>query len=199
MPTGVVLAAGRGTRMGGPKAELVVDGERLMDRAVRLLAAAGCEPVCVIGRPEFSYPEVLVWWPDDLEAGLRTTLETALTLAVPAVTTTDDDPVAVMLVDQPGLTADGTRSVVAAWRPGRIAIGVIGGQRVHPVVMAARLWREAIAMAGPDEGARRFLATHPELVDEVEVPGDPADLDTPEDVARWSADRAQPPGPTQQV
>jgi molybdenum cofactor cytidylyltransferase/nicotine blue oxidoreductase len=52
--------------------------------------------------------------------------------------------------------------------------------------MAPPLWQEALAQAGPDEGARRFLQAHPELVDEVAVPGDPADLDTPADLRRWS-------------
>jgi len=40
-------------------------------------------------------------------------------------------------------------------------------------------------MAGPDEGARRFLESRPDLVDEVLVEGDPVDLDTPEDLAAW--------------
>ena len=34
---GLVLAAGAGVRFGGPKAPVVVDGERLVDRAARLL------------------------------------------------------------------------------------------------------------------------------------------------------------------
>ncbi|MDT4942930.1 MAG: hypothetical protein QOJ34_3019, partial [Pseudonocardiales bacterium] len=36
-----------------------------------------------------------------------------------------------------------------------------------------------------DEGARALLAARPDLVDEVDVPGDPTDLDTPADLARW--------------
>jgi molybdenum cofactor cytidylyltransferase/nicotine blue oxidoreductase len=51
--------------------------------------------------------------------------------------------------------------------------------------MAPALWREALALAGPDEGARALLASRPDLVDEVDVPGDPTDLDTPDDLARW--------------
>jgi molybdopterin-guanine dinucleotide biosynthesis protein A len=38
---GVVLAGGRSTRMGRDKAGLMVDGERLLDRQVRLLREAG--------------------------------------------------------------------------------------------------------------------------------------------------------------
>jgi len=38
---GVVLAAGEGRRFGGPKAPYVHEGERLVDRSVRLLREAG--------------------------------------------------------------------------------------------------------------------------------------------------------------
>ncbi len=47
---GAVLAAGSGTRMGRPKAELVVAGVRLLDRAVTVLREAGCDPVVAVVR-----------------------------------------------------------------------------------------------------------------------------------------------------
>lgn len=40
---GVVLAAGEGRRFGGPKAPYVLHGERLVDRAVRVLQQGGCD------------------------------------------------------------------------------------------------------------------------------------------------------------
>jgi molybdenum cofactor cytidylyltransferase/nicotine blue oxidoreductase len=51
--------------------------------------------------------------------------------------------------------------------------------------MSPALWREALAAAGEDEGARRLLGARPELVDEVAVAGDPTDLDTPAELRRW--------------
>ena len=39
--SGIVLAAGAGRRLGGPKAELVIAGERLLDRSVRVLHDSG--------------------------------------------------------------------------------------------------------------------------------------------------------------
>ena len=47
-PLGLVLAAGAGQRMGGPKAPLAVAGQRLVDRAVRVLREGGCDPVLVV-------------------------------------------------------------------------------------------------------------------------------------------------------
>ncbi len=71
------------------------------------------------------------------------------------------------------------RQVVAAWRPGRIAVGRYGERRAHPTVMSPQLWHAALELAGPDEGARALLRARPDLVDEVLVAGDATDLDTP--------------------
>ncbi|MDT4919050.1 MAG: hypothetical protein QOH89_3750, partial [Pseudonocardiales bacterium] len=43
-----MLAAGAGARMGGPKAELVVGGVRLLDRAVETAREAGCDLVLAV-------------------------------------------------------------------------------------------------------------------------------------------------------
>jgi CTP:molybdopterin cytidylyltransferase MocA len=49
-PTAIVLAAGEGSRMGGPKALLVVDGKPLVRAHVERLLEAGCRPMVVVRR-----------------------------------------------------------------------------------------------------------------------------------------------------
>lgn len=46
--TGIVLAAGRGTRMGGPKATLVFGGQPLVVQHVEQLLDVGCDAVIVV-------------------------------------------------------------------------------------------------------------------------------------------------------
>jgi CTP:molybdopterin cytidylyltransferase MocA len=169
--------------MGRPKADLVVDGVRLLDRAIGAAAAAGCRPVLAVVRPGTQHADAQLVVNPEPDRGMRS----SLALAVEAVP--EADALAVLLVDAPGITADAIRTVVAAWRPGRIAVGRYGARRGHPTVMAPALWRAALALAGPDEGARALLAARPELVDEIDVAGDPADLDTPADLARWHPPR----------
>ncbi len=176
---GVVLAAGSGVRMGRPKAELRVAGERLVDRAVRALTGGGCAAVLAVVRAGVSVPGAQVVVNPEPERGMRSSLELAVAAGA------DADALAVTLVDMPGVTATGIRAVLAAWRPGRIAVAARGGWRGPPVVMAPALWRKALAVAEPDEGARRLLRSHPDLVDEAEVGDDPSDLDTPADLASW--------------
>ncbi|WP_018505286.1 nucleotidyltransferase family protein [Parafrankia discariae] len=184
-----VLAAGGGSRMGLPKAELVVGGARLVDRAVAAARDAGCPWIIAVVRDGTAVAGADVVVNPDPGRGQRSSLTLALDRAAAGAAGARGpagvDAVAVLLVDTPGIGADAVRAVLAAWRPGRVAVGRYDGRRGHPIVMAPRLWRAAIALAGADEGARRFLTAHPDLVDEVPVPGDPADLDTPEDVRRW--------------
>ena len=179
---GAVLAAGSGTRMGAPKADLVVDGQRLLDRAVAVLRDAGCEPVIAVVRDgtDRVVGATTVVNPDP-SRGQRSSLELAVAAGESA------DALAVVLVDVPGVGAVAVRTVIDAWSPGRIAVARYGSVRGHPTVMSPGLWRQAVAMAGADEGARALLRARADLVDEVEVRGDPADLDTPEDLARWSS------------
>jgi CTP:molybdopterin cytidylyltransferase MocA len=165
--------------MGQPKAELVVGEERLVDRVVAAAAAAGCDPVVVVVRAGTAVPGARAVVNPDPDRGQRS----SLALAVEAAG--DADILAVLLVDVPGISAEAIRTVAHAWRPGRIAVGRYAGRRGHPTVMASQLWRVAVELAGPDEGARALLASRPDLVDEVDVPGDPSDLDTPADLERW--------------
>ncbi len=174
-----VLAAGSGERMGGPKAELRVGGARLLDRAIALARAAGCTPIYAVVRIGAEATGATRVVNPDPSRGMRS----SLALAVEAAG--DADALAVLLVDMPGLSAAAVRSVVGAWRPDRVAVACYDGVRAHPTVMSPDLWRSALETAGPDEGARAFLTAHPELVDEIDVVGDPADLDTPDDLARW--------------
>jgi CTP:molybdopterin cytidylyltransferase MocA len=176
---GVVLAAGSGTRMGHPKAEIVLDGDRLVDRTVAAMGA--CDEVLVVVREGVSVAGAHVVVNTAPERGMRSSLQLAIEHAGPA------DALAVMLVDLPGVTESAIAPVIGAWRPGRIAVGSFAGRRGHPTVMSPEHWRAALELAGPDEGARQYLSAHADLVDDVAVSGDPVDLDRPADLEAWTA------------
>lgn len=175
-----MLAAGSGARMGQPKATLVLAGERLIDRAVRALRDGGCAPILAVIRDGVVVAGASAVVNPDPERGMRSSLELAVDAAG------ECDALAVLLVDMPGVDATAVRAAVSAWRPGRIVVASYGGRRGHPTVMSPTFWRTAAGSGGPDEGARRFVREHRDLLDEVEVPGDATDLDTPADVARWT-------------
>jgi CTP:molybdopterin cytidylyltransferase MocA len=173
---GLVLAAGAGTRYGQPKAPVVIDGERLVDRAVRVLTEGGCDPVYVVlgawvGAVDGADIVVNDGWPEGMGSSLRIGLEA---LAAQS----DAESVIVTLVDLPGLSADAIRRI--AGTDADLAVATYDGERGHPVKLARRHWEAAIAVAQGDEGARRLLRGRDDVV-LVEV-GDVAagyDVDVP--------------------
>lgn len=186
---GVVLAAGLGTRMGGPKALLEADGRTLLARAAESLAAGGCSPVLIVAaesmdavRSAAAAAGTPVVAPDRPGAEPIDSLREALA-AVP-----DDAPgIAVLPVDCPfvrpvtvkrlveRLSAGGPEAVVPVWR------GVDG----HPVVLARSLFGR-IAAERLAEGVRTLLADPAVRVARVEVEDEAVtvDLDTPADARR---------------
>jgi CTP:molybdopterin cytidylyltransferase MocA len=88
------------------------------------------------------------------------------------------------LGDQPFIPAETWAAVANAPAERRIVVATYGGLRRNPVRIDAAFWAE-IPREG-DEGARPLLRSRPELVYELPCQGDPADIDTVEDLLRWS-------------
>lgn len=172
---GLVLAAGEGRRFGGPKAPAVVDGERLVDRAVRVLREGGCDPVYVVlgaWTGEVADAEVIANpdWAEGMGSSLRTGLAALQRDA-------GVDRVVVTLVDLPGLTGAAVDRL--ALSPARIAQAAYDGERGHPVMLGREHWAGVIDVARGDRGARDYLRAQADEVVLIEV-GDVAsgeDLD----------------------
>jgi CTP:molybdopterin cytidylyltransferase MocA len=183
---GLVLAAGGGSRMGRPKALVRWDGELLVERAARLLAAGGCAPVvAVLGagaaevRATADLPGVVLVDNPDWRTGMGSTLRVGLTEL------RDADAVVVTLVDTPLLGTEAVRRLVAAGAAGaEAAVATYSGAWGHPVLLSAAVAAEVGAAAGGDEGARAWLRMHPQRVRTVpcDGTGNPLDVDVPEDL-----------------
>lgn len=184
---GLVLAAGPGTRFGGPKAVAELDGERLVDRAVRTLRAGGADPVyAVAGAADLGTVDAVVVPSPDWAEGMGASLRAALTELETAPV--DVEAVVVTLVDQPGLTAAAVRRLIEAVDGrGSVAVASYDGRQGHPVALGRAHWAEVGAAAAGDSGARAFLRTHADRVVHVECAdvATDADVDTKEQLARF--------------
>ena len=183
---GILLAAGDGSRLGQPKATVQLAGSTLAERGVALLRDGGADPVIVVtGAVPVELPGVVSVHNPDWMTGMGSSLATGLRAleggAAAAV---------IALADQPLVGAEAVRRLIAAHADGAtVAVAAYGGEPRNPVLIDRVHWPAVIELATGDAGARRFLRVHPDLATLVECgdTGSPADIDTPEDLARVRA------------
>jgi CTP:molybdopterin cytidylyltransferase MocA len=180
----VILAAGAGSRFAGPTHKLLAPlrGRPVLAWAVAAPLEAGLPVLVVAGAVDVtdvlsgSGAEVIqnpAW-----SEGQATSLGAAVGVALAR----DHPAIVVGLGDQPLLTPSSWAAVARS--PAPIAVATYGGRRGQPVRLAAEVWGD-LPTTG-DEGARRLLAGPSHVVVEVACGGDPADIDTQEDLRRWS-------------
>jgi nicotine blue oxidoreductase len=187
--TGVVLAAGAGTRLGrGPKALLPYRGRPLVESVAGALLDGGCREVVVVlgaGAPDVATIAELDRYPTVVNHEWQSGMGSSLLLG--NATADRRDHLVVALVDQPGLRPGTVGRLLAAHRPGRLTAASYDGgngttRRGHPLIIDAALREAVAATVTGDAGARGFLRAHPELVDEVDCSdlSNGLDVDTPE-------------------
>jgi nicotine blue oxidoreductase len=183
-PAAIVLAAGAGDRFHGPAHKLLTPfrGRPLVTWAIEhALAAELAATAVVTGAVDLVglLPEgVAVITNPDWARGQATSLQAGLAWARDG----GHQAVVVGLGDQP-LVAPSTWAALAA-AEGPIVVATYNGRRGNPVRLDRSIW-DLLPVTG-DAGARVLMAERPDLVVEVACNGDPADVDTEEDLARWS-------------
>jgi len=187
--TGILLAAGPGSRLGlGPKALLPFRGRTLVEILADVLRRGGCREVVVVlgaeaarvlSTVDLNRQKVVVnpEWQSGMGSSFRLGVQSAQ----------HPDHVLVALVDQPGLTSDTVARLISAHRPGRVTAagyGKPGGAltRGHPLLLDASLKEAAARSASGDAGARLFLKANPGLIDLIDCSDQSGgqDLDTPD-------------------
>ena len=188
---GVILAAGAGTRFNRddpdarPGAKLLARarGKPLLAWAIAPALEADLDELVVVsGAVDLSgvVPDgATLLRNDDWSLGQATSLRVALDWCARQ----GHLSAVIGLGDLPGLTADAWRTVAAA-RGGPIVFATYYGRRGHPVRLDAEIWL-LLPISG-DEGARSLANRRPELVTEVACEGRTGDIDTQEDLRRWS-------------
>ena len=177
----LILAAGAGRRMGGPKALLVVDGETLLRRAARTALAAGCTPVvAVVGPwdPELEDLDVLVVPNPEADEGMASSIRAGLAALPEGV-----EGVLLLAVDQPAVDGNLLRDLLDLFRRsgGRPAACAYADTLGIPAVLPAHLFPDLRALRG-DRGAKAILVR--EGAAALPFPEGARDLDQPGDLDR---------------
>ncbi|MEM8705586.1 MAG: nucleotidyltransferase family protein [Actinomycetota bacterium] len=180
----VILAAGAGSRYAGDTHKLFaeVDGRPVIAHVIDAARAAEVDEVIVVGGAVDLEPFV----PDDVtllhNEQWADGQATSLRAAVGYAETRGHDVLVVGLGDSPGVTTETWNAVAEV--EADLASARYGDDLRPPVRLTASMWA-SLPVSG-DEGARSIMRQRPDLVRPVPVDGDPRDIDTLEDLRRWS-------------
>jgi molybdenum cofactor guanylyltransferase len=189
---GLLLTGGASRRMGGDKASLVLAGERLVDRAARVLAVV-CDPVLEVGPGLSNLPAVSEDPPGDGPLA-------ALVAGARALEQRPERAVLALAVDLPFV--EPALLELIANRPGDATVVPIAGG--HPQTACAQYGVDALRaapalLAAGERSLRALLAAVP-VVWVAESEWSPVateraftDIDTPEDRARYGIEMPSPP------
>jgi molybdenum cofactor cytidylyltransferase len=184
--SGIVLAAGSGSRFGGTKQIAVHETKPLAQHAVDALASAGIDEIVVVTGHDAAAVERAIRLPPhgrfvrnpDHVSGQSSSLSVGL-----HALNDDSAGAVVLLADQPGVTDAEVRTLVDTFERTRsrvVRIAYTDGP--GPALLSREVYAEAGHLSG-DVGARALMASHPDWIEEVAVPfRAPADVDRPEDL-----------------
>lgn len=184
---GLVLAAGRSTRMGRDNKLLMeIDGKPMVEHAVDAMLASKADHVIVVTgheadaiRSALQGKKVTFKHNPGFAAGLSTSLATGLDDLLE-----DTSGVIIGLGDMPRIRPADINRLIAAFNPdeGRaICVPTVRGKRGNPVLFSVGFLPEMLDIEG-DVGARHLIGAHNEQVCEVDMADDAAliDVDTKE-------------------
>lgn len=193
MIPGIVLAGGKSSRMGRPKALLPIgsSADTFFDRVTRTLLEAGIHDVVVVVGADANAIRAavaprsgvrIIENPDYQQGQL-----TSLVAGLRAIETARAAAVLVTLIDVPLVNAVTVRTLVATQRErdALIVRPVSNGRHGHPVIFGRGLFGE-LQRADPAQGAKPVVRAHATEIIEVPIDDEGAfiDIDTPEEYDR---------------
>ncbi len=181
----VLLAAGNASRFGSAKQVAPIAGVSMVRHCATTACATGADVVVVtgayhelVGAQLHGLPVTTVFNPD-WEEGMGGSIALGVRTASAKAAI---DAVVVMLADQPRVSADDLRALIAAHRRQRdvIVTASAGGVHVPPCLFPRALFGELGALHGKS-GARPVVERHRDSLVAIDMPSAGFDIDTVDD------------------
>lgn len=182
--SGVVLAAGKSTRLGVmPKQLLPWRGTTLLEWVVRQVEGSPLDEVLVVVghqseevRSRVSLIRSRFVETPDFGEGCSASIRNGLRAVSP-----EAEAAVLILGDQPQMETAAIGAVVEGWERLRSPVVRISyrGHSGHPVLVSRTIFPQIEALRG-DKGVWKLLEAHPEWIQEIEL-----DLPLPRDVNTW--------------
>lgn len=182
---GILLAAGTASRFGRPKLLEQWRGESLLRRSAGTLREAGAHPLIAVVPSDARFRDQLAGLAGTLlvnpapERGIGSSIALGMG-ALPE----DAEAVLIAVADQPLLSVEAVRSILAAFQPGAIVAPRYGDHPGNPRIFDRKFFSELASLTG-DRGGQVVADAHPEVVVEVALPPPLGiDVDLPSDWSR---------------
>ncbi len=183
---GIILAAGKSSRMGKMKLLLDVHGKPMLGHVVESALHSALDQVIVVLGNEYErvlasidFKVATVVFNADFLKGQSTSLKAGI-----AAVGENCDAALFLLGDMPLVDSGVIDALLQKHKAARasIVVPVFAGRRGNPVLLARSLFPMVLALEG-DIGARAILAAHEDLIETVDVEHDGIllDVDTWED------------------
>jgi molybdenum cofactor cytidylyltransferase len=184
----LLLAAGRGERMGGVKQLLSLGVGRMIEAALDNLHSSRCDEIIVVLGFAAAKVRPLVEGKDRVKVvinprfaeGMSTSIHEGLHAVNPRAA-----GILIALADQPFIPPEVMNELIDQFATGAkgIVLPVYQGKRGHPVILDRKKYEAELLGLQGDVGGREIVRKHPEDVLEVAVAskGVVIDIDAPED------------------
>jgi molybdenum cofactor cytidylyltransferase len=179
-----ILAAGQAARFGRQKLLEAWRGRPLLDHALCAASEASAGDVLLV-TGEDRYTHLAALYAAHVVHNPRSADGMGTSIAAAARACDENiDALMIVLGDQPLVTAEHLRALVAAWdgEEGGI-VATSYAETMGPPVLFARAYFDELAMLDDDSGARRVLRANAERVRTVRYEPAAFDVDTPDDLA----------------
>ena len=179
----VILAAGSSTRLGRPKQLLPLDGEPLLRVITRRAIVAGFAPVVVVvGAEEESCRAAVAGLGARIACNSRWAegVGTSVAAGVAALAEGEVDAALLAVCDQPRLSVEALRRLLAAFRDGGMVAARYAQTLGTPAIFAAEYFPALRTLAG-DSGAKQLLCEHSAEVVAIDLPEAETDIDLASD------------------
>jgi molybdenum cofactor cytidylyltransferase len=187
----IVLAAGSSSRMGNPKQLIKIEGETLIQKAIKSSIDAGAtHTVVVLGAKRAEIIENLKNFPvrliinSDWEKGMGNSLKFGIEFITNHFP--DVDFVMILVCDQPFVNATHIKKIVEEYQKTKapIVASYYSEKNGVPALFHKSFFKDLLAI-DDQQGAKKIIEQNAAIVKSIDFSSGVIDLDTPEDLKKF--------------
>ena len=191
----IILAAGDSSRMGQSKQLLKVGNQTLLQKSIQTAINSGMEKIVVVlGSNDKAHLENIKDLPvktvinEHWKSGMGSSIKSGLK----SLMESHVDGVIVMVCDQPFVTSDHIKSLIATHRKKNKPLVAARYAKTFGVpALFTKKYLDQLLALGDNEGAKKIIMTHEKELGVLDLPEAAIDLDTVEDYRKFVANNSQ--------